>query len=129
MVTNLIVLYYPEGYQRTVLTESMSNILPKLTIDANILGDGEASQRPDVRFILYINPKYTNQNSFANQKDSAFVREKPFSGSSPREIVSISPYYLVSFFRGKEYERSMEPIEDNLTNYLKEWKQLREAKP
>ena len=88
-----------------------------------------ASQRPDLRFILYINPKYTNSDFFANRDDIGFVREKLFSGPSPKEIVSISPHYPVSFFGGRAFEGSMKPIDDHLENYLKEWKQLREAQP
>ncbi len=85
-----------------------------------------AARRPDLAFIIAIDPTRCNEEDFAEREDYTLVQQffERERGFHARNQINVSLRDQNSFITGKDMMMFMDPIEDSLANYLREWKQL-----
>lgn len=87
-----------------------------------------ATQRPDLRFILNVDPQKSLEKNFGESQDYQYLSEINEHGFHARHQVVVSPYHPRSFFAGIDYWSTLcDPIENSLEAYVEQWKQIQEA--
>ena len=88
-----------------------------------------AVRRPDLKFIIAIDPTRCSEGDFSRREDYALVRqfferEREFHA---RHQINISLYDPSSFITGKDALGDLKPIEQSLARYVQQWKELQET--
>jgi len=88
-----------------------------------------AVRRPDLKFIIAVDPTRCSEEDFARREDYALVRqfferEREFHA---RHQINISPHDPPSFITGRDALGDFEPIEQSLARYVQQWKELQET--